>query len=446
MGGQSVLYGYCCAFLMKFFEPSAIIFRIPAVCSGMLTWFFGTLTIRELIGKKEAFVGAALLAVCPCFILHSRLGLDCFLFLGASTVSLYIFMQALKASGWKRLLFYTMAGVGFGINLYTYALSWLAVPIFLVLILAYLLYIKKIQWQEILCMGIPLGILALPLITMIVLNTFELPEIVTGYFTIPRLMEYRGAEISLKNMINNVPVLIQSCLFNDDYEYNSIPTYFSLYLVSVPFLVFGIQKAAVQMTKAVREKRMFFPAVVFMWFLAQTFMGLLIKEPNANKLNAVFFVLLFFTVYGMKESCRLIHKKRFKKYFVLGVFLTYSVFFAGFVNYYFTEYTSKTFPLPYFQAGFSDVLDDWEERINGKDVYVDAWYIFYPLGEKMSPMEFQLIEKGTEARDNIHFGLPKELEEDSFYFVFGDERSADRLTEAGYTMERSGMYRVFYKF
>ena len=126
--------------------------------------------------------------------------------------------------------------------------------------------------------------------------------------------------------------------------------------------------------------------------------------------------------------------------------MTYSVFFAGFVNYYFTEYTSKTFPLPYFQAGFSDVLDDWEERINGKDVYVDAWYIFYPLGEKMSPMEFQLIEKGTEARDNIHFGLPKELEEDSFYFVFGDERSADRLTEAGYTMERSGMYRVFYKF
>ena len=35
--GQSVLYGYCCALLMKFFKPGMVLYRIPAVVFGMLT-------------------------------------------------------------------------------------------------------------------------------------------------------------------------------------------------------------------------------------------------------------------------------------------------------------------------------------------------------------------------------------------------------------------------
>lgn len=101
-GGQSVLYGYFCALLLKFFPLSTELLRVPAVCFGMLTWFFGTQLIRENIGEKEGLFGAFLLAVCPCFILHSRMALDCYLFSGASTVSLYLLSRAVKAAGGGR--------------------------------------------------------------------------------------------------------------------------------------------------------------------------------------------------------------------------------------------------------------------------------------------------------------------------------------------------------
>ncbi len=446
-GGQSVLYGYLCAVLMKFFEPSAVILRIPAVCFGILTWIFGSLITREILGRKAGLLGSVLLAICPCFILHSRLGMDCYLFLGASTVSLYCCVRAVNEDTNKnRTLLYGAAGLGFGISLYTYALSWLAVPIFLIFLLVYLLYIRKINWKQILCMGVPLGILAAPLILMVAINTFQLPEIVTGRFTIPRLTEFRGAEISLKHVINNIPVLIQAYFFHDQFPYNSLPTYFTLYLISVPFAMVGIGKSVVRTIDTVKERQFFTPALILLWFLAQTCMGLVIKEPNVNKLNGVFFSLAFLAVYGIRECYSSIQKGYWKKYFVTGISALYVIFFLSFGTYYFTEYTEDTFPLPYFDGTtYADILDEWEETIGDRDVYVDSLYIYYPLGEKLSPIEFQLIEQGLEKRGKIHFGLPEEQDENGFYLIFREENYADQLKESGFQMEEAGMYKVLYK-
>lgn len=438
-GGQSVLYGYFCALLLKFFPLSTELLRVPAVCFGMLTWFFGTQLIRENIGEKEGLFGAFLLAVCPCFILHSRMALDCYLFSGASTVSLYLLSRAVKAAGGKKAaLLYILSGAGFGITLYTYALSWLVIPVFLVFLLAYLLYLRKITWKQILCMGIPLGILAFPLILMVVINSFQLPEIATAHFTIPRMTEYRGVEVALGNVFKNIPELLRAYFFYDGWIYNSVPHYFTLYVVSIPFCVYGIGRMAVRMYCAMKEKKIVGGGFIFLWFAAQTCMGLLIAGPNGNKMNAVFFSLIFFTVIGITECCR-------KKWFAVGIVSLYLISFVGFGTYYFGKYTEVNHPLPYFWGTYAEVLDEWEDVIGDREVYVDSPYIYYPLGEQMSPMEFQLIEQGMSGRENVSFGLPKEPDENGFYIIFKEEACAEELVKAGFTEKESGIFKILYQ-
>lgn len=445
-GGQSVLYGYLCAFLLKFLGLSTTVLRIPAVVFGMLTWLFGTLLIRENLGKKEGMAGSLLLAVCPCFIIMSRMALDCFLFSGSAAVSLYCFTKAIKAgTGRRALCLYGVTGISFGVTLYTYALSWLVVPLFLVFAISYLLYLHKISWKQLVCMGIPLALLAAPLMLMLAINTFELPEIATIHFTIPRLLEYRGAEVSLKNVINNIPLFVQSLFFYDDWRYNSVPTWFSMYLVSVPFVLIGAGEGIRGLCRSVRERKISFTAVIFFWFTAQICMGLCIKDPNVNKMNGIYFSMVFLTILGFNKCWKGLISLKGKRVFLFGTAGLYLVFSLSFIGYYFTKYTEDTHPLPLFAETYAEVLEDWKDVIGDRQVYTDMMYIYYALGEKQSPMEFQLIEQGMSDRGNVHFGFPDRVDEDGFYITFDGGSLTEQLEKDGFQSIQTGKLTVLYK-
>lgn len=446
-GGQSVLYGYLCAFLMKFFEPSVILLRVPAVLSGMITWLFGTMLLRENAGKQAGMTGSLLLAISPCFILISRLGLDCFLFSGMAAASMYCFSRAIKCEQKKRsLLLYGLTGILWGVSLYTYALSWIVLPIFLLLALGYLKYVEKISWAEIFCMGVPLGILAAPLLVFLAINTFDLPEIATVHFTIPKLPAYRGAEISLKHVMNNIPLLVQCLFFYDDYRQNSVLTWFSMYVITIPFILYGMYVQVKTGLAEWKAKTWSVGTLMLLWVAAQICMGLCIEGPNVNKLNGIYFGLAYFGSIGMKQYLDRIRTVSRRRLFCVGMGAAYGIFFVTFARYYFTQYTAANHPLSMCWATYADVLDDWEEKIGNRQVYVDSPYIYYALGEKMSPMEFQVIEQGMSDRGNVHFGLSETPDENGFYIVFGRSGYVERLEQAGFTVRRDGKFDIaFYQ-
>lgn len=441
-GGQSVLYGYTCAVFMKLFGLSLTVARIPAVLSGMAVWLFGTLILREYFSKKFTVIGSFLIAVMPCFIMQSRIGLDCLLFLGVSTMAVYFWLLAIRKESWY---LYALTGIILGLSLYTYALSYLAVPIFLLCMIFYLLYLGKMKWKYLFSMGIPLAVLASPLILLIIINTFEWPEIATVYITIPRLPEYRGSEVSLKNLLHNIPGVVQSFFFKDDRAYNSLDGYFTMYVVSIPFILLGVQKAAVEAVRTIREKKYTVAAPMLFWLTAQTLMGLLIDEPNVNKLNGVFFSLLFFAVYGIWYAWKLLQKKKSKTIFLAAVTGAYTCFFVSFACYYFGPYTEETFPLTDFADCYDDILDEYADVIGDHNVYVNAKYIYYALGEKLPPQEMQVIELGEESRGNVYFVHPREVDENGFYILIGKESILDELREIGFTIKNEGFYTVCYK-
>lgn len=96
-GGQSVLYGYSCAFLLKFFKLSVTLLRTPAVISGMMTWLFGTLLIKENIGRKGWNCRLSAFGRLP--VLHPDLQIrdGCFWFSWYGVSTLYCLTKAIQA-------------------------------------------------------------------------------------------------------------------------------------------------------------------------------------------------------------------------------------------------------------------------------------------------------------------------------------------------------------
>ena len=77
--------------------------------------------------------------------MSGRYALDCNLMLCCISCSVLVLLLYLKTGKLHTLL---LSGVCFGISLYSYALSYLIIPIFLVLIS---LYIKKSRFPEYCC-------------------------------------------------------------------------------------------------------------------------------------------------------------------------------------------------------------------------------------------------------------------------------------------------------
>ena len=82
---------------------------------------------------------------------------------------------------------YIIAGILVGLTLYTYALSYIIIPMFLLIWIIYMLYMKKIKIKQIILLGIPIFLLALPLMYMLLLNNNIFSKTTFGIFTIPKL-------------------------------------------------------------------------------------------------------------------------------------------------------------------------------------------------------------------------------------------------------------------
>ena len=93
-------------------------------------------------------------------------------------ISIYVLVKA------KSKKMFLLSGVLFGITLYTYALSYIIIPIILLLLLGYKIYIKRIKISDIVVLFIPLIVLAIPLTLEILVNLGVINEIKTDYFSI----------------------------------------------------------------------------------------------------------------------------------------------------------------------------------------------------------------------------------------------------------------------
>lgn len=433
-GGQSALYAYLCAPLVKIFGFSATVFRIPAIICSIIIFYFGLKTVDLIYSKNEKVVllCAFLYTVFPVFTMLFRTGLDCILMAGGSITFIYLLVCAIDR---QRLLYFGFAGIIGGLTLYTYALSHMVMPLYIAFILVYLVYIRKINWKQVLVLGIPLFFFAIPLILFHIVNMFDLNQIKLGIFTIPKLYRYRSDDVSFSAIKNNIILFFKYTLGYDGVTNIGIRRFATMYYISIPFIVFGGIRYGIDTIQSIQRKKWNNKACIFFWFLSMFCMGIVMGGggPQAYRMNAVFYIYLIFCAEGIYTIYRLIcEKKSICANFYVGIIaILYSALFIMFAKYYFCEYTNDTYLLDYYNFKLNDALDYLDKQsddVAKRTTYigdVSFGYIYFLGSKELAPGEYNTLQDDspyaldvwTQSYQNYRFNFPEEFDPTGNYII-----------------------------
>lgn len=318
-GGQSIMYGYITTLLIKIFGCKYLLIRIPQVIFGVIFLIYVYKIGKQFMNTKKSLLLMTLAAFCPYFIQASRIGLDCNLLLPFTTIALYYLIIAVKKE--KNYLF-LISGIIYGLALYTYALSYIIIPLFLITTIIYLFINKKINIKQILFLLIPIFIISIPLILFILVNYGILNE----FLIFKKLPEFRNSEIGFKYIIDNI-LMIVSLLSHDYIKYNSIKYFGTIFYISIPILIYGIIKYIKNLKKNNLEN------IIFINFITTYIALLFISEININKANAIFFSIIYIVIYGINN----IKNKKI----VISYLILFLISFISFEIYYLKNDTSN---------------------------------------------------------------------------------------------------------
>lgn len=444
--GQSSLYAFLCAALFKIFGCNIWTVRLPAVIFSFLTCLFGMKITREIYPENKYLPLATgiLTVICPYFILAGRFGLDCNLMLGMSTVFLYFFICALCKQETK---YYIISGITGGLVLYTYALSYIILPLFLLLCLVYTIWCRRFLLKKWVIMAIPMGILAFPLILVQIVNAFDLPEMKLGIFTITKMTDWRASEISLLSL-DRILHTLTSIFKGDDLTYNSIPQFFNLYIITIPLFLLGLFSIIKKCAAGIKARRLSLCCFPLLWFVSVLFLGGHITA-GVNHMNSIFCAVILIAVEGISFILQL--KKKSLRIPILSLLSVIYLFcFLQFGNYYYRgAYTRQYHPLSYFDITVSQAVDLLNENNHfGQDgTYMAEQKIYYALSAFESPyeMSFSLSEDANNY-NGYYFNALGAIEDNynyivrDIYFEYADQLRARGFTEIAYP----GYY-LFYK-
>ena len=387
--GSSGLYTYLAAIMIKLFGFSVMSVRLPAILLSLASALALTLTVRKELGNTASVITMSFFCILPFSFMHSRWGLDAYLLFPMMIFSVTVFYFAIRH---EKTRWFVLSGLVFGLTLYSYSVSFMLVPALLVICLIYLLIIKKISWKNIIALGIPLFILAIPLMLMLAINNGLIGEIRTRFFTIPQLISYGVSEVGLINMINCLKFgpnnVFYNLFVNDNLLYNVVPTFGTIYYVSIPLFIYGLVLSVKRCVGFVREKKISFDLIMLSLFFAVLLVSMSIDKTNVNRSSAIYISIIYFLTLGCLE---ILKKSRLAAAVTAVVYL---VSFGFFLHYYFTDFSKDLEPDILF-ASISDLdeaLDFVETVYQGEEtVYVlgrSRPYIYTLISRQVDPYSF----------------------------------------------------------
>ena len=439
--GQSALYAYLAAIFVKFLGIQTYVIRIPAVLLNMCAIFAIYFIGRKHIGKKYAVLLLLLATINPWNIMASRWGLDCNLLAPCSIIAMWLLFRA--DGKWYE---YVLAGIGIGITLYTYAISYIILPIFLLSIISYMLYTKKINIKNTIILGCVVFIFALPLMLMILVNNGIISEI-NSFITIPKLIGFRGSEIGLGNVLENIKC-IPSLFSYDGFSYNSIKEFGTVYYFTIPLIVIGLIVEIYKLVINIKNKEFNVGSGILVFFISVFITLLLITKPNINRMNAIYFPFVFFQFSAIKFLFEKTNRKVF--YIIAGAtVILYGYNFISFTNYYFNEYPEEFKYQAYFEDDLTNAIATVVGRpeLNEKKVNIltetHEPYIYTLLVNRPSPYDFNSQKEEDNSWGKYVFNV-KEIDEDMVYIIKDDGDFIAKLVQNGFEYFDIGAYKIFY--
>lgn len=350
-GQMSSLLSYLMIPFIKLFGMTAFSIRLPSLiisCVGLIALFF---LAKDSFGKEFALIAFLFSAINPWHIMQSRWALDCNLFPHFFIIGIFFLNRGLN----KKIYLY-ISMVFFGLSMYCYGISIYTIPLFLLSASIYLLVTKKLKLKHILISALIYFLIAWPFIATMVINTFGLPSFKFLIFTIPYFPESQRSSDILFFSDNIFGQIFKNCLSlgkciilqTDNLPWNTINGFGTIYLFSTPFFILGIYK--------IFKNKIKNSSVVFILIMLLTalFSGIITNNVNINRLNILYYPLIFITSIGIYYT--FVDKKFFRNI----VALLYVAIFAIFSCTYFTSYAEETKDFFYkdFQDAIVSVSDD----------------------------------------------------------------------------------------
>lgn len=462
--GMNALYIYLTALAYKIFGGySLFAVRFTNALWGtagvLVVYFF----FRKIADKATGLIGAFIYTIMPVIIMMFRRGLEVYILYNCFALSLLILYCAIKKNSTQ---LYAFAGAAFGITLYCYAMTYMIIPAFLAVSVPLLLRAKRINIKQLFAFGIPIFIFALPLILLVLINHDVIPEIVTPYFSIPKLWLYKESDIALSN-IRNVLTSMRSVFLSCRITYDAIAPYYTMYLMSLPLCAYGFILNVKGFVSEFKQKVYGAKTLMFAALCGALVPMLLVRDVVTYEMIGLYVPLTYLIATAVVDIYRKLKPAAY------AVLVSFVVMTALFTDFYFNRFTEENHPLVFFQRNGVEAYSYAKQLYPDRPVCFTAlWpdsckshaYIYALLANLDTPQYFQdthyFVGETINYGDNT-FGLPVRLKEDGSVvwdiykdtvYVLNDDYATettwavfDKLVEEGFTVyEELPSYHIFY--
>lgn len=252
---------------------------------------------------------------------------------------------------------------------------------------------------------------------------------------------------------------IKYVFLNDEFEFNSIIGYGTLYYFSVLLLVprifialFSLLKIEIiNRKKYIRinkenEKNINLNFVMLIYFFSN-FIWTFLIEASPARLNGIYISTTYFILIALQY---IYHKIEYIFYTLL---IIYAIFFMSFSIKYFRIMSIQHISL--FDNGVVELVK-YLKKYDEKDVYIEqvngGYWIFEAYADPINPEEFcntiKINDKYTDTKSFGKFHNGKfdvnEINDDSIY-ITNDDNKVNILLEKGFNHEKYNKYNIYYK-
>lgn len=298
--GMNVLYAYLALPFFRLFGASLFVFRLPQALVSLAGVAAFYVLGRECFDKATGYLMAFALAINPWSIMNARFGLESTLAPYMILFTLTFFVLGLK----KKANYLYLSAVFMAASLYSYSLTWIALPIILILVL--LLYWKSIPFKPVTFISAFMLLLAaVPLLLFLAVNLGYLPEITTPFLSIPKLEAFRSSELSLQNLLGNITTVLDTLTRQyDNHAHTASPITGAYYLFTTPFFLLGIILHIGKLIKKHNHGNNELQYIFCVWLVSALIVALLQTTVTMTHINLIHIPVIFYGIYGIIQTAR----------------------------------------------------------------------------------------------------------------------------------------------
>ena len=429
--GQSAIFVYILAILFKLFGYSKLIIRIVPLFFNILTMVCIS-KIAGLLDVKYKEVTAVLYMALPVTTLLFQFGLESHFMLSLSSLFIYLYLKSINTN---KSIYFILAGTIGGLIFYTYAISYIVIPIFVLLTSSYLIVLKRTEIKRLMFMIIPIILLGLPLLYVQLINILDLEQTVILGITFPKFIKFRIGDLSLSNIFRNIYYTFLNTNFYDGCEHTSIKLFGNIYYVLIPFNIIGF------IYNIKRFKKSNVSAFLVLWHFVMYLLGSLLKDETLitnTRFNGIYLSKIIFRVCGL--HCTILYFNKNVKVIKGVIISTLFILTIMFYSYYLTSYNLEE-KSRLFREEYSDIPD------MNKVIVVPDNYVYLLWSEKINPYDFDINKNGYRQYKNFIIGYnPNGVNPNYAYLVYKtDYVSQNNLENLSFKYLQFEDYRIYYR-